>query len=1180
MPMRALLGFLLISFLYIHGYSQLCINEFLSSNTNGILDEDKEFNDWIELYNNGASALNITGYTITDDLNDPNKWAFPQISLIPSNFILVYASGKNRNAYPNSLQTIIDKGDEWRYILPVSDVDTSWTNLIYDDSEWNTGISGFGYGDEDDATIIDDSIISVFIRKEFILSEVSAISRLILSIDFDDGFVAYINGHEIARVNLGVTGQITPYNQPATSAREAYLWQGGSASNFEYNTGILREGTNVLAIQCHNNNITSSDLTLIPFLTIGLNTSGLQDISPFLNIPGGVALHTNFKIDQDGESLYLLNPSGTIIDSVGAVSLLNDVSYGRKPDGSSAWRFFREPTPDNTNYTNGVLEYQANPVVFSPIGGKHLGGVIVNITTANPNDSIYFTTDGSDPETSDMRYIGPLSVNTTQVIRARVIKHNVFPGLIGSSTYIVDLDHDIPIICLSTEPENLWNDTTGIYAYGLNPGDYPYFSANFWQDWERPVHFEFYDVSGNKKIDQLAGTSIFGGWSRTNDQKSMALFARKEYGKGSFNYQFFEDKPIDKFESIVLRNSGNDNLGLQFHDCFLTGLTRKMNVDRQAFQPAAVYLNGTYWGLLNIREKVNENFIAENHYVDADSVNLLDGENKVLHGTNEEYNALIDFLNLHTSLQDNSIYNHVLDQIDIDNFIQYQLTQIYINNRDWPGNNIKFWNTTTPGSKWRWVIFDTDFGYGIWNTTDYTLNTLEFALEPYNTEWPNPAWSTLMLRRMVTNDNFRNNFTIQFCDRLNLDFKPSRIMADLDSLQAIYDHEMVYTFARWWGSIDEWEQRIYNRKIFGLYRPDYCRSFLQEGFSLGSELEISVNVSDELAGLVKLNSIYPKIYPFNGIYFKDIPIKLTAIPRVGYKFVRWEGSINSTNPVIEYDMSSAGIFKAVFAEASAADISIIINEINYNSAPTRDTKDWVELYNNGLATVDLNGWLLSDTGPDSGYFFTEGMTMAPGDYLVICRDLEKFREYNTGVNNSVGDMPFGLSSDGDMLRLYDNESHLMDAVDYYIYSPWPENANGTGASIELINPSLDNTRGENWQAIGIGGTPGKLNFGMVSIPSPESPHSLTSAFDCFPNPFTDYTTIRFAVINAGHYRLEVVDINGRIVDVLADDYLAEGSYWIDWQGTSENNNDRKAGVYTLRLTNEQIIETIKIIMLK
>ncbi len=355
---------------------------------------------------------------------------------------------------------------------------------------------------------------------------------------------------------------------------------------------------------------------------------------------------------------------------------------------------------------------------------------------------------------------------------------------------------------------------------------------------------------------------------------------------------------------------------------------------------------------------------------------------------------------------------------------------------------------------------------------------------------------------------------------------------------------------------------------------------MQDEFSLGEELEVSIDVSNSQAGFVKLNTIYPKSFPFTGIYFKNIPIKMTAIPKVGYKFVRWEGAVNSTSSSVVYDMSAGGNFKAIFAEATVEDISIVINEINYNSSPERDTKDWIELMNNGNTTVDLKGWLLSDSGPDSGYFFTEGLSMIPGDFLVVCRDLEDFRDFNPGVNNSIGDMPFGLSSNGDMIRLYDDESHLMDAVDYYVYNPWPENANGTGASIELIDPALDNTRGENWQTFGIGGTPGEPSYGTVGIPSPQLPGALTSAFDCYPNPFRDYTTIRFTVIAGGYYRLEVIDINGRLVDLLADDYLAEGSYWINWQGINEYNKNVEAGVYTVRLINEKNIETIKLLMLK
>jgi hypothetical protein len=176
-------------------------------------------------------------------------------------------------------------------------------------------------------------------------------------------------------------------------------------------------------------------------------------------------------------------------------------------------------------------------------------------------------------------------------------------------------------------------------------------------------------------------------------------------------------------------------------------------------------------------------------------------------------------------------------------------------------------------------------------------------------------------------------------------------------------------------------------------------------------------------------------------------------------------------------------------------------------------------------------------------------------------------------------MPFGLSSNGDMLRLYDNQSNVMDAVDYYVYNPWPENANGTGASIELKDPSLDNTRGENWEAVGIGGTPGKANHGVLDIPVSGPMDMITSSFDCYPNPFRDYSTIEFMVSTNGNYRLEVLDINGSLIKVLADDYLPEGTYWLDWEGTDHTGQAVKAGIYTVRLVSENAIQSKKIIKL-
>ncbi|MBN2521833.1 MAG: CotH kinase family protein [Bacteroidales bacterium] len=1179
--MRVLFLILMIWYSYCIN-AQIFINEFLSSNVNGIVDEDNEYSDWIEIYNSGSVPIDIVGYALSDEILITDKWTFPEYSFNSGEYLLVFASGKDRKEIGLTYQTLIDWGDTWKYIVPDSEIGTGWRYAGYDASSWNTGSSGFGYEDGDDNTVI-PTTLSVFIRKEFDITDLSSIQKLILHIDYDDGFVAYVNGHEIARMNLGNPGEEIPFDQGTNDLlHEAEMYQGGSPEYHEITDPqtILVEGTNAIAIQGHNVSLTSSDMSLIPFLSVGRFGSGhTEQISPYLSFPNE-GLHTNFKLKADGESFYLFDPLGVLVDSVGATLLLSDVSYGRKPDGTENWFYFGEPTPKGPNNTEGVDQQTGDTVVFSVIGGKHLGGTTVSLSSSDPSDPIYYTLDGSIPGSDDNLYTVPLQINTSAVLRARVLDPLSLPGPVVTNTYATELDHDFPIICVSTEPDNLWDEFTGIYVLGPNAEpDYPYFGANFWQDWEKPVHFELYDVSGEKKIDQGAGAKIFGGWSRGSDQKSMSLFARSQYGKGSFEYKFFADKPIEKFEALVLRNSGNDNMGLQFHDGFMTGLTSKMNTDRQAFQPSVFYLNGEYWGILNIREKVNEHFVAENHHVDPASVNLLENAGDIIFGDNTDYLEIINYLNSHSSLYDNSVYAWVADKIDIDNFIQYQLTQIYINNRDWPGNNIKFWNTGSVESKWRWILFDTDFGYGIWDVNDYALNTLEFALEPNGSGWPNPSWSTLFLRRMVTNIGFRYNFINQYCDRLNLDFSPSVAIAQLDSLKDLFGSEIVYHFNRWWGSYNNWSSKIEDKKTFALRRPDYSRAHMQSVFNLGNELQITIDVSDSDAGKVRLNSIYPKDYPFSGIYFEDVPIRMTAIPKEGYKFVRWEGTLNSTSISINYDMSAGGSFTAVFEEAGSSDISVVINEINYNSAPNLDTKDWIEIVNNGQATVNLNGWLLSDTGPDDGYYFPS-MTMAPNDYLVICRDLEAFRTYYPNRQNSVGDMPFGLSSNGDMIRLYDDEGYLMDAVDYYIYSPWPENANGTGATIELIHPSSDNTKGENWQAVGIGGTPCEPNTGVLYHEEPKIPDPLTSSFECFPNPFRDFTTIQFNVYLDGNYRLEIFDINGRLVDVLVDEYLTGGTYYIDWYGNNQYNEHSGNGIYTVRLSDKNNVETIKLLILK
>jgi hypothetical protein len=1178
--MRQLLLCILFLALSVKLFPQVLLNEFSSSNVSKLRDSDGDYTDWIELFNKSASEINLGGYHLSDNASNLKKWTFPAVHLQPLSYLLVYASGKNRTDFPVTFKNIIGRDAYWQYLVPASEIGDSWKDRGFDASSWNTGKAGFGYGDNDDSTLL-NNIVSVFIRKEFSITNLQNIQELVLSIDYDDGFVAYINGHEIARSNLGSINPV-PYNQlTGTDQREATMYQGGYPENFviEDPGTFLVEGINIIAIQGHNSDPSSSDLSLIPMLSVGLANTGSADSLPDYILLHGGQLHTNFKISDEGETLVLSRPDSSVVDSVSPVILPSDLSYGRKPDGGDIWFYFDDPTPGAPNLTRGFSSLNSDTVIFSQKGGYYPGGLNLELSTVYHSDSIFYTTDGSEPTLLSNRYIAPFTVSGNVVIRAKSIKSDRLAGIAGTNTYITKR-HTLPVVSISTDPENLWNYNTGIYAMGPNASpDFPYFGSNFWQDWERKAHLELFDAEGIKQIDQDIGLKIFGAYSRAYPQKSLALFARKQYGKGSFDYKVFKDKTIEKFESLVLRNGGNDWDQAMVRDGLTSSLIRDMDIDRQAYQPAVVYINGEYWGILDLREKVNPNYLAENHFVNPDNVNILEFNGSIIEGTNTEYLGLVNYLENNT-LENKGKYQTVSQKIDVNNYIQYSLTQIYINNRDWPGNNMKYWNTNDQGSLWRWIIYDTDFGFSIWEDAAYNQNTLAFALDPSGPDWPNPPWATLLFRRMISNTEFRNEFTNQFADRLNTNFTSERVNAVIDSIRQVYLPEMPDHRIRWDLSMDTWEYNYSVIKNFATYRPEYSRIHLRSQFDLGQQLDIHVDIDDPGTGTVKVNSVIPQKYPFHGIYFKDLPIRLTAIPAPGYKFVKWQmGSLVSNSVTLNYDMSESRNFTARFEPARSTDAKIVINEINYNSPPLKDTKDWVELYNAGNATVNLKNWIISDGGPESGYVFPVDYNLTPGMYFVVCRDLAAFRQFWPGIANITGDMGFGLSSSGDDINLYDPDGNLVDFVSYTPNPPWPTEPNITGASIELTDPLSDNNAGKNWKSGKIGGSPGTINFQNVAQ---DTTGGLPSScrLTCYPNPFTDYTTMRVEVSVPGRYRIELYDIQGKLVNILTDQDIDAGEYYIDWYGKSSNNAALPEGVYIIRLIGENQHYNTRVIIMK
>ncbi len=190
------------------------------------------------------------------------------------------------------------------------------------------------------------------------------------------------------------------------------MYAGGNPENFIIHDpqSFLVEGVNVIAIEGHNSDPASSDFSLIPFLTTGRSSAGSEDSVPSVLQLHGRRLHTSFKISNEGETLILSKPDSTVVDSVSPVILPADISYGRKPDGTGTWYYFASPTPGSANITKGFTSLNADTVLFSLKGGYYPGGAELQLSSTSHSDSIFYTTDGSEPTALSNRYNGPITV--------------------------------------------------------------------------------------------------------------------------------------------------------------------------------------------------------------------------------------------------------------------------------------------------------------------------------------------------------------------------------------------------------------------------------------------------------------------------------------------------------------------------------------------------------------------------------------------------------------------------------------------------------------------------------------------------------------------------------------------------------------------------------------------------
>ncbi|MDO6721294.1 CotH kinase family protein [Psychrosphaera sp. 1_MG-2023] len=897
--------------------SQIVINEAASQNS--LYDDaDGDSPDWIELYNGSDETVSLANWSLTDDVDEPSKWSFPAMAISPKSYLLVWASDKDRQ-FSGQYRTFVTTEHDVTYLTPKSAVASDWPELNFDTAGWSTGKSGLGYGDNDDTTIVEAGVRSIFARFTFNLDNTTAIEQLFLDIDYDDAFVAYLNGKEIARNNIG--GLLPSYNTPATASHEAVIYSGGSPERFDVSAFIdeLIIGDNVLAIQVHNHGESSSDMSMRPYLTGHINNGELPFTSgvtpPALLKLTDNELHSNFKLSStDPETLYLIDDTGELVHSllVGRHSL--NGSVGINDEGESV--YFKEATPEQENSSTSFLGAVINEPIYSHQGGL-VDDLSLIISGAETGQEIRYTTDHSVPTETSPLYTGPINIDADTVIRAAIFAPNAIPSPTSTRVFLPNKDHVLPIISLVTEDKNLWDHHNGMYVSGPNANSIlPFFNSNFWQDWEKPMHFSMYGRDNNLLVEIDLGAKIFGGWSRANEQRSFSLFARGRYGEKEIEGTFFDDLPYDKFQSLVLRNSGQDWLKTMFKDIATTRLMAGSSIDVQAAQPSLVYLNGAFWGLYNLREKVNEHFLASKHDLNPDQIDIVEANGVLVHGDNRDFKNLMAFV-ASNNLNNDDNYAYVDSKIDIDNFMRYQIAQIYFDNHDWPGNNIKMWRPKN--GKWHWILYDTDFSFNnfpSWHEQN-SFDSLSFATTEYGPDWPNPPWSTLLLRSLLTNESFKHRFINQFSDDLNSRFEPTAVSQHIANLAAHIESEIPAQFQRWTGSssTQPWHSEVAIMQEFAMLRPGYMRTHIKNYFALNQDYALTIDNNLPNKAMIQLNSIELNDASWQGRYFSSIPIQFEAKPQDSVVFSHWlVNGQKMEGAKVQITLSSNTSVEAVFVE--------------------------------------------------------------------------------------------------------------------------------------------------------------------------------------------------------------------------------------------------------------------------
>ncbi len=756
--------------------SPLVVNEILISRDENPY--DGKVRDVIEIMNVSSEAVSTSGWYISDTQDDPYRYALPETVLEPNQCILLYAEDSNHEKATG---------------FALSSKDTVY--LTAPNFKRTEFVSCIDAGRGKSLNRVSDSGENVYISGEISL-----------------GFPNDAEGK--AKYSASIRPQQVEISE-IVSSNKSYL-PGPYATYHDFIELHNRTDSDVdlsgwyLSDDAEEPMRGSLDGVVIPansYVVIILSSEGI-------NVPDGYH-HVSFALSASGETV-VLSKGEYIVDWAAVPSLGSDTAFGR-PQSGDEFAVLNSPTPEAPNGEKAT-EKAAAPTPSVPQGVYDEEEILVEL---KGEGEIYYTLDATIPTASSTRYTQPFRLDSTTVIRCITVSHGKLASDVLDLTYIVNEPDTLETISIISEPDNFFDHYHGIYATGPRASSvFPYEGANYYNRWEREATLSFFDKNGGG-FSEKCGVRIFGGLSRALNKKSLAFFFRSAYGNGELNYQLFEDDSLAVYESLVLRNMGQDWKLSAMRDAMLTKLASDyMDMDVQNCRPVVVYLNGEYWGIYFIREKLNEHYVAGHYNVPAETAQVAVASGR----KNADYAALIDYVKTHDmSVQEN--YDYICSKIDVKNYAEYIVAEIILGNGD--NGNIRFF--TYEGGKWRWMMYDVDHAF-----RSVTYDSVTAHLNPAGTGSAD-MFPTTLINNLLKNPDFKKMFLEEIAYQLNHVWTPEIVNGYIDVFSGMIANDIERDCQRWDHAYSKWESSVEDLRYFINNREEYMEKYVKSYFHLSDD---------------------------------------------------------------------------------------------------------------------------------------------------------------------------------------------------------------------------------------------------------------------------------------------------------------------------------------------------------